>query len=119
MKFRLKDLVENKNDIVSHLFLNSITWEFAEKNKPKTNEEYENKTFNIQLLIDGEEFDINKWLETFRNNYFVYLRAEAQKLLAEKLSDKACDISNLLEDIHSKVKSLEDSINWEDVLVKK
>lgn len=119
MEFRLKDLVENKNDIVSHLFLNSIIWEFVEKNKPKTDEEYENNTFDIQLLIDGEEFDIKQWVESFKEKYFEYLRAEAQELLAEKLSDKARDISNLLEDIHSKVKSLEDSINWEDVLVKK
>ena len=119
MKFRLKDLVENQNDIVSHLFFSSITREFVEKNRAKTDEEYENKTFNIQFLVDGEEFDIKQWLETFKEKYFEYLRAEAQELLAEKLSDRARDISNILEEIHSKVESLENSINWEDVLVKK
>ena len=87
MEFKLKDLITNKNDIVGHLFLYCIDSDFANANKYHDDEEYNAKTIDIQLLINGQDFDIRPWLENFKEFYFKYIKQEAQKLVSEKLSD--------------------------------
>lgn len=111
MKFRLKDLIYNHNDIVGHLFLHTINSDFAEKHSPKNKDEFETKEIDIKLLINDEEFDIREWLESFRENYFKYVKNKAQELLAERLSEKVDDISNELEILRSKIIEVETSID--------
>ena len=52
MKFKLKELIDNQEDIVGHLFLHTINSEFAKKHKPKNKEEYEQKEIELRLLIN-------------------------------------------------------------------
>ena len=118
MKFKLKELIENREDIVGHLFLHTINSEFANKHKANNKEEYEQKEIEIRLLINEEEFDIRPWLEHFREQYYSYLKKEAQEILANKLSDRIDDISNELEVLRSKINSVESSIDWNEVLYK-
>ena len=118
MKFKLKELIENREDIVGHLFLHTINSEFANKHKANNKEEYEQKEIQIRLLINEEEFDIRPWLEHFRERYYSYLKKEAQEILANKLSDRIDDISNELEVLRSKINSVESSIDWNEVLYK-
>jgi hypothetical protein len=111
MKFKLKDLIYNHNDIVGHLFLHTINSDFAERHRVKNNDELETKEIDIKLLINGEEFDIREWLESFRENYFKYVKNKAQELLAKRLSEKVDDISNELENLRSKIIEVETSID--------
>ena len=66
---------------------------------------------DIKLLINDEEFDIREWLESFRENYFKYIKYKAQDLLAERLSEKVDVISNELENLRSKIIEVETSID--------
>lgn len=111
MKFKLKDLIYNQNDIVGHLFLHTINSDFAERHSAKNNNELETKEIDIKLLINDEEFDIREWLESFRENFFKYIKIKAQELLAERLSDKVDDISNELEILRTKIIEVETSID--------
>lgn len=111
MKFKLKDLIYNHDDIVGHLFLHTISSDFAERNRAKNEDDLKTKEIDIKLLINDEEFDIREWLESFRENYFKYIKYKAQDLLAERLSEKVDVISNELENLRSKIIEVETSID--------
>lgn len=120
MKFKLKDLVDTrKNDIVGHLFLHCINIDFANEHKFISEEDFNNKAIDITLTIDGQEFDIQPWLEKFREDYFYYVKREAQRLVSEKLSNRCEEISETLNNLKEKLESAESCINWDEILIKK
>ena len=120
MEFKLKDLVNiNNNDIVGHLFLHSIDSDFANCHKFISEEDFQTKTIDIKLLIEGQEFDIRNWLEQFKNDYFFYVKREAQRIVSEKLSNKCDDIFEQLNMLKEKLEHLENNIEWDEILTKK
>lgn len=119
MEFKLKDLIENKNDIVGHLFLHCIDTDFAQLHKCCTEEEFQTKTIDIKLFIEGQEFNIRNWLEQFKNDYFFYVKREAQKIVSEKLSNRCYDIFEQLNILKEKLEHLESNIEWDEILTKK
>ena len=115
MKFKLKDLVNTQNnDIVSHMFLHCIDREFANSHKFVNDEDFNNKEIDITLNIDGQEFDIRNWLENFKENYFYYVKREAQRIVSEKLSDKCYEIADSLNMLKDKLESIESNIDWSE-----
>lgn len=119
MEFKLKDLIENKNDIVGHLFLHCIDTDFALLHKCCTEEEFQTKTIDIKLFIEGQEFNIKDWLEQFKEDYFYYIKKEAQKIVSEKLSNRCDDIFEQLNMLKEKLEHLESNIEWDEILTKK
>ena len=120
MKFKLKDLVNTQNnDIVGHLFLHCIDRDFANSHKFVNDEDFNNKEIDITLNIDGQEFDIQPWLENFKENYFYYVKREAQRIVSEKLSDKCYEIADSLNMLKDKLESIESNIDWNEDITKK
>lgn len=120
MEFKLKDLVNtNNNDIVGHLFLHCIDSDFANYHKFINEEDFHTKTIDIKLLIEGQEFDIRNWLEQFKNDYFFYVKREAQRIVSEKLSNRCDDIFEQLNMLKEKLEHLESNIEWDEILTKK
>ena len=119
MKFKLKDLVNTRNnDIVGHLFLHCIDREFANQHKFISDEDFNNRTIDITLTIDGQEFDIRPWLEHFREDYFTYVKRKAQQIVSEKLSNRCIDIADSLNILKDKLESIESSIDWDEDITK-
>lgn len=119
MKFKLKDLVDTrKNDIVGHLFLHCIDREFANAHKFISDEDFNNRTIDIKLTIDGQEFDIRSWLDQFKKDYLTYVKIEAQNIVSEKLSNRCVEIAETLNNLKEKLESAESCINWDEILIK-
>ena len=119
MKFKLKDLIDTrKNDIVGHLFLHCIDRDFANAHKFISDEDFNNKTIDITLTIDGQEFDIQPWLEQFRKDYFYYVKREAQRIVSEKLSNRCEEIAETLNNLKEKIENVESNINWDEIIIK-
>ena len=119
MKFKLKDLVDTrKNDIVGHLFLHCIDREFAMLHKFISDEDFHSKEIDITLTIEGQEFDIRPWLEQFKEDYFYYVKREAQRIVSEKLSNRCEEIAETLNNLKEKIENAESNINWDEILIK-
>lgn len=120
MKFKLKDLVDTrKDDIVGHLFLHCIDRDFAKAHKFINDEDFHSREIDITLTIDGQEFDIQPWLEQFREDYFIYVKRAAQNIVSEKLSNRCEEISETLNNLKEKLESAESCINYDEILIKK
>lgn len=119
MEFKLKDLVNTQNnDIVGHLFLHCIDREFAKLHAFISDEDFESRTIDITLTIDGQEFDIQPWLEQFKEDYFTYVKRAAQQIVSEKLSNRCDEIAETLNILKEKIESAESNINWDEILIK-
>ena len=119
MKFKLKDLVDTRNnDIVGHLFLHCIDREFAKLHKFISDEDFDSRTIDITLTIDGQEFDIQPWLEQFKEDYFTYVKRAAQHIVSEKLSNRCEEIAEMLNNLKEKIEDAESNINWDEILIK-
>lgn len=119
MKFKLKDLVDTrKNDIVGHLFIHCIDRDFANTHKFLNDDDFHNKDIDITLTIDGQEFDIRPWLEQFKEDYFTYVKREAQRIVSEKLSNRCEEIAETLNNLKEKIENAESNINWYEILIK-
>ena len=119
MEFKLKDLVDTRNnDIVGHLFLHCIDRDFANTHKFLNDDDFQNKTIDITLTINGQEFDIKPWLEQFKEDYFYYVKREAKKLVSEKLSNRCDEITEQLNTLKEKLEEIESNIDWNEILVK-
>ena len=120
MKFKLKDLVDTRNnDIVGHLFLHCIDRDFAKAHKFISDEDYNSKEIDITLKIDGQEFDIRPWLEHFREEYINYVKREAQRIVSKKLSNRCDEISDTLNMLKEKLEHIESNIDWNEDITKK
>lgn len=120
MKFKLKDLVDTRNnDIVGHLFLHCIDRDFANAHKFISDEDFHSKEIDITLKIEGQEFDIRPWLEQFKNDYFYYVKREAQRIVSEKLSNRCDEIADALNMLKDKLENIESNIDWGEDITKK
>ena len=120
MKFKLKELINrSSNDIVGHLFLHCIDSDFANTHKFISDEDFNSKEIDITLNIEGQEFDIRPWLENFKENYFYYVKREAQRIVSEKLSNRCEEIVDSLNMLKEKLENIESNIDWDEDITKK
>lgn len=120
MKFKLKDLVNTQNnDIVGHLFLHCIDSDFANAHKFISDDDFHSREIDITLKIEGQEFDIRPWLEQFKEDYFYYVKREAQRLVSEKLSNKCDEIADTLNLLKEKLENIESNIDWDEDITNK
>lgn len=119
MKFKLKELVNRaSNDIVGHLFLHCIDSDFANAHKFISDEDFNSREIDITLTIDGQEFDILPWLEQFKEDYFYYVKREANRIVSEKLSNRCEEMAETLNILKEKLENAESNINWDEILIK-
>lgn len=120
MKFKLKELVNRaSNDIVGHLFLHCIDSDFANAHKFISDEDFNSREIDITLTVEGQEFDIRPWLEQFKEDYFYYVKREAQRIVSEKLSNRCDEIAESLNTLKEKLENIESNIYWDEDLTKK
>lgn len=119
MKFKLKELVNRaSNDIVGHLFLHCIDSDFANAHKFISDEDFNSREIDITLTVEGQEFDIRPWLEQFKEDYFYYVKREANRIVSEKLSNRCEEMAETLNILKEKLENAESNINWDEILIK-
>lgn len=116
MKFKLYKELLNKNDIMSHVFLNCAdesVHEIAAKNEGLTIEEIKNRDVEIELKIDGKECDPRKFFSLLWEQYEKQIRKEANKIVKEQTSEKFQEIQTKLQDFAEICDEWANDINWE------
>lgn len=122
MKLKHTEMLDN-NDIMSHLFLETLAQHkqlmhrLVAENNSMTKEERAERTYSVELFIEGESVDPRKFFEQFKNQYDAMVKAAALELFQEKMRgfmDKVDSVNTILE-------SWAEEVNWdiENPFVKK
>ena len=117
MKFVIKDLIK-VNEEVAHLYLSCVTKELAKNITTKENYDFDTTEVDMKLYIENTEVDVRRFMNTLMDNYYTLIKKTATKLLKEQLSQKAIDIADTLEDLKNKLECLEDTVSWDENLLK-
>lgn len=114
MKYKLYEVLLDKDEILSHVFLECLGHEECEKIAAQvTDENREDFEVDIELKIAGKSVNPKKFFDVFANQYDRLLREEATKLVKEQLSEKFRDISNNLIEMEEVVDNWAENINWQ------
>lgn len=113
MKFKLRDIVLDHHpayvaiDYALGEALTEMTWELA------GTEELRNKELDIQLLIDGKEYDLKNFFQLLSDNYFKHLGDTAKKILFEDAEDTISSLHSTLYEIESKLDSITTDLSYD------
>lgn len=106
MKLKLKDIVLDHHpayvaiDYALGEALTEMTCDLA------GTEEFHNKELDIQLLIDGKEYDLKNFFQSLSDNYFKHLGDTAKKILFKDTEDTISSLHSTLYEIESKLDSI-------------
>lgn len=117
MKFVIKDLIK-VNEEVAHLYLSCVTTELVKNITTKENYDFNTTEVDMKLYIENTEVDVSRFMNTLMDNYYKLINKRATKLLKEQLSQKAIDIADTLENLKNKLECLEDTVSWDENLLK-
>ena len=84
-----------------------------------SSENIQTEEVDIVLTIDGKEYNHEEFFKHLSDNYFKYLRMQAEKLIVEETMDKISDLKNSLDLLNSKVESLRDNIDFDMRIIKR
>ena len=116
MKYKVKDLLDNKN-LVSHLFLNCIDTETVDSIVKTKDYNVETTEVDIKLLVNDKELNIDGFLQHLNDKYFNMVQKSADSLVRKMLSNRAYEIGEMLSELENKLKHIENSIEWDETLI--
>jgi hypothetical protein len=111
MKFKLKDIVLDHHpayvaiDYALGETLTEMTWKLA------GTEELREKELDVQLLIDGKEYDLKNFFQLLSDNYFKYLGNKAKTLFFKDAEDTISSLHSTLYEIESKLDSINNDLS--------
>lgn len=111
MKLKLKDIVLDHHPayVAIDYALGETLTEMVGEIKPG---ELQEKELDVQLLIDGKEYDLKNFFQLLSDNYFKYLANKAKSVLFEDAEDTISSLHSTLYEISSKLDSINDNIAW-------
>lgn len=117
MKFKLKDIVlENHPAHVAIDYAMGKTLIKTVKDLAGTEELHE-KELDIQLLIDGEEYDLKNFFQSLSDNYFKYLSTRVKTALFKEAEDTISRLQSSLNEIETKLDSINNDISYDMKLI--
>ena len=117
MMYKIKDLLDNKN-IASHLFLDCIDKEMAQKITSAEDYDVNTTEVDIRLVVNGREINIANFLAHLEEDYFKLVKRTADNLVRESLSNRVDEISYMLDSLKDKLVHIENNIEWDEKLIK-
>ena len=119
MKRKIKEIVfgETTGDIAVQHSLGKTLEELVINRI--SSENIQTEEVDIVLTIDGKEYDHEKFFKLLSDNYFKYLRMQAEKLIVEETMDKISDLKDSLSLLNSKVEALRDNIDFDMRIIKR
>lgn len=116
MKYSLYKTLLNKNDILSHVFLNcahSFLKEIAEENEGMSREEIEGREVDIELKINGKVCNPKDFFDVLYEQYELELKKEATNMVKRQTNEKFLDISNKVQELEDILETYADDIKWD------
>lgn len=112
MKLKLRDIVLDNHPayVAIDYALGETLTEMVGEIKPG---ELQEKELDVQLLIDGKEYDLKNFFQLLSDNYFKYLGNKAKTVLFEDAEDTISSLHSTLYEIESKLNSINDNISWD------
>ena len=119
MKRKIKEIVfgETTGDIAVQHSLGKTLDELVINRL--SSENIQTEEVDIVLMIDGKEYDHEEFFKHLSDNYFKYLKTQAEKLIVEETVDKISDLKYSLDLLNSKVEALRDNIDFDMRIIKK
>jgi hypothetical protein len=113
MKLKLKDIVLDPHP--AHVAIDYTLGEtLTEMVKDLAGtEELHEKELDVQLLIDGKEYDLKNFFQSLSDNYFKYLGDTAKKILFKDAEDTISSLHSTLYEIESKLDSIKEDISYD------
>ena len=84
-----------------------------------SSENIQTEEVDIVLTIDGKEYDHEEFFKHLSDNYFKYLKMQAEKLIVEETMDRISDLKYSLDLLNSKVEALRDNIDFDMRIIKR
>ena len=116
MKYKVKDLLDNKN-LISHLFLNCINTEIVDEIIKTKDYNVESTEVDIKLLVNDKELNIDGFLQHLNDQYFKMVQKSADSLVKKMLSNRAYEIGEMMSELENKLKHIENNIEWDEKLI--
>lgn len=119
MKRKIKEIVfgETTGDIAVQHSLGETLEELVLNRL--SSENIQTEEVDIVLTIDGKEYDHEKFFKLLADNYFKYLKTQAEKLIVEETMDKISSLKDSLDLLNSKVEALRDNIDFDMRIIKR
>lgn len=113
MKLKLKDIVlDNHPAYVAIDYALGETLTEILTNFTGT-KELDKKELDIQLLIDGKEYDIKNFFQSLSDNYFKHLGNKVKTVLFKDAEDTIASLHSTLYEIESKLDSINNDISYD------
>lgn len=113
MKLKLKDIVLEHHPAyvaIDYALGETLTKMVEDIMKP---EEFREKELDVQLLIDGKEYDLKNFFQLLSDNYFKYLGDKAKTVLFQDAEDTISKLHSTLYEIESKLDSISNDISYD------
>lgn len=113
MKLKLKDIVLDPHP--AHVAIDYAMGETLTKMVKDLagTEELQKKELDVQLLIDGKEYDLKSFFQSLSDNYFKHLGDTAKKILFKDAEDTISSLHSTLYEIESKLDSMNDNLSYD------
>jgi len=117
MKFKLYKELLDRDDIMSHVFLNTCPPELVEKiakeNEGMDKEDVEKREIEIELKIGGEVVDVKKFFGMLKDQYSGYVEREATEIVKNQTSEALKDMHYKIEEVTSVLEGWSKEVNWD------
>lgn len=113
MKLKLKDIVLNYHPAyiaIDYALGETLTEMVGDLAGTK---ELHEKELDVQLLIDGKEYDVKNFFKSLSDNYFKHLGDKVKTILFEDAEDTIADLHSILYEIESKLNSITDNLSYD------
>lgn len=113
MKLKLKDIVLDPHP--AHVAIDYALGETLTKMVKDLagTEELHEKELDVQLLIDGKEYDLKNFFQSLSDNYFKHLGDTAKKILFKDAEDTISRLQLSLHEIETKLDSINNDISYD------
>ena len=115
-KYNLFDELLDENNILSHVFLNTLSKmgleKIAKENEGKEEKEIKSRKIEIELKINGESCDPKKFFEILYSQYSEKVRETATEIVKEQTSERLRNFSDKINEFEMIMNSWTNDINW-------
>ena len=116
-KYSLYDELLNKNEIMSHIFLECLPEDLSNKIADKSNsmspEGVKKRKIEIALVIEGVSVNPKPFFNLFTDQYDNLVKETATEIVKEQTSGKLEEVSNKIFEINEIMNSFAEDINWQ------
>lgn len=117
MKFKLKDIVlecHPAHVAIGYAMCKTLTK--TVKDLAGT-EELNERELDIQLLIDGKEYDLKNFFQSLSDNYFNYLGSSLKTALFKEAEDTISNLNSTLRDMEIKLDTINNDLSYDIKLI--